>query len=200
MTMLHINLDQPGCLRKYASEILSTQQPELCFSSKTIPYVRRREKSLLKAFTIIELLCVITMITLILGTVAPVLFSQLNKARVKRARYEIRLIAGEIEEYVINHEELPDELSDIGYGHRTDPWGNEYQYLRINGGDKNITSKVAKVYGEKPLNTDFDLYSMGRDGLSASPLTAGPVRDDILRLDNGGYLGTGADYLAKAKK
>ena len=45
-----------------------------------------------------------------------------------------------------------------------------------------------------PINTDFDLYSLGKDGLSAGPLTAKDSRDDIVRANNGAFIGRAEDY------
>ena len=40
-----------------------------------------------------------------------------------------------------------------------------------------------------PINTYFDLYSMGPDGQSVSPLTAKVSRDDIIYAHDGEYIG-----------
>jgi general secretion pathway protein G len=40
-----------------------------------------------------------------------------------------------------------------------------------------------------PINSDFDLYSMGKDGESVPPLTAQKSRDDIIRANDGAYIG-----------
>ena len=64
----------------------------------------------------------------------------------------------------------------------TDPWGHAYQYTSHTDGstrgswrkDKNIV----------PINSDFDLYSMGKDGTSVPPLTAQASRDDIVRAND----------------
>ena len=45
-----------------------------------------------------------------------------------------------------------------------------------------------------PLNTDFDLYSVGPDGDSRLPLTAAASRDDILRANNGAFIGRAENY------
>ncbi len=45
-----------------------------------------------------------------------------------------------------------------------------------------------------PVNTDYDLYSMGKDGKSTSPFTAKASQDDIVRANNGGFLGLVSDY------
>jgi len=45
-----------------------------------------------------------------------------------------------------------------------------------------------------PLNDDYDLYSMGQDGVSAPPITAKPSQDDILRASDGSYLGLASQF------
>ena len=45
-----------------------------------------------------------------------------------------------------------------------------------------------------PINTDFDLCSVGKDGKSAAPLTAKISQDDIIRANNGGYVGLASNY------
>ena len=45
-----------------------------------------------------------------------------------------------------------------------------------------------------PINTDYDLYSKGPDGKSVTPLTANSSRDDIIRANNGAYVGEAEDY------
>ncbi len=45
-----------------------------------------------------------------------------------------------------------------------------------------------------PINTYYDLYSVGKDGASVAPLTAGPSKDDIVRANDGGFIGLGRLY------
>jgi general secretion pathway protein G len=45
-----------------------------------------------------------------------------------------------------------------------------------------------------PINSDYDLYSVGKDGVSSGPLTAGPSRDDVIRANDGGFFGLARDY------
>lgn len=45
-----------------------------------------------------------------------------------------------------------------------------------------------------PLNSDFDLYSMGPDGKTATPLTAKASYDDIIRAVDGKFLGLASDF------
>ncbi len=45
-----------------------------------------------------------------------------------------------------------------------------------------------------PINSDYDLYSKGPDGASQGPLTAKASRDDIIRANNGRFIGPVALY------
>ncbi|MEW6683930.1 MAG: hypothetical protein AB1451_13595 [Nitrospirota bacterium] len=45
-----------------------------------------------------------------------------------------------------------------------------------------------------PLNSTYDLYSMGPDGDSKPPLKAKMSQDDIIRANDGQYIGLAADY------
>jgi general secretion pathway protein G len=40
-----------------------------------------------------------------------------------------------------------------------------------------------------PINSDYDLYSIGKDGESVAPLTAKKSWDDVIRAADGAYIG-----------
>ena len=44
-----------------------------------------------------------------------------------------------------------------------------------------------------PINSTFDLYSQGKDGNSVPPLS-GPGADDIVRGNDGGFIGLGSRF------
>ncbi len=54
--------------------------------------------------------------------------------------------------------------------------------------------KARKNKSLVPLNTDFDLYSMGPDGKSKPPLTVKVSDDDIIRANDGRFIGIAKDY------
>jgi general secretion pathway protein G len=45
-----------------------------------------------------------------------------------------------------------------------------------------------------PINSDYDLYSMGPDGASTPPLTAKASHDDIIRASDGAYVGVAENF------
>ncbi len=116
-----------------------------------------------------------------------------ERARVARAIAEVKNIEKAVYNFFSDHDEFPDSLSQVGFGGYQDPWGNPYRYLRIDGGGPG-KGKMRKDHSLVPVNSDFDLYSMGRDGASQGPFTAKASQDDIVRANNGGYVGLVSNY------
>ena len=46
------------------------------------------------------------------------------------------------------------------------------------------------------MNSDYDLYSVGKDGASSPPIMAKPSQDDVIRASNGSYVGLAANFCA----
>jgi general secretion pathway protein G len=122
-----------------------------------------------------------------------------EKARVEVAITEVRYIEKEIANFAVENGELPEDLSEIGMDRVLDPWGRPYHYLKTIGvcdgkDDKEKEDKIRKDHSQHPLNCDFDLYSVGKDGKSNAPLTSKNSQDDIIRANNGGFVGLVSDY------
>jgi general secretion pathway protein G len=147
----------------------------------------------------------------ILSSIAiPKLTDVIEKARVARAIGDLRTIAVEL----LSLEDLPATLAGINRLNMLDPWGNPYEYLRFDctgnsggggqgggqgqGGSGN--SGGCSVPGARkdrflvPINSMFDLYSKGKDGNSAPPLTASASQDDIVVANDGGFIGMAKNY------
>ena len=45
-----------------------------------------------------------------------------------------------------------------------------------------------------PINSDYDLYSMGKDGESVEPLTAQKSHDDVIRANDGSFVGLAIEF------
>lgn len=132
----------------------------------------------------------------IIGVLAAIAIPNFISFR-ERATYvsciqEIRMIEKEIITFNINNGEYPNDLVEVGLAGLRDLWGNPYQYLNID--TVNGNGKVRKDHSLVPINSDFDLFSMGPDGDSKSPLTAKASRDDIVRANNGDFIGRASDY------
>ena len=131
----------------------------------------------------------------LLATVAIPSYEQfVDRARNARAIGDIGSMSIEIDRFRLkNNDQLPNVLNELNMDILPDPWGSPYQYLNIvaAGPGKGAFRKDGKL---NPLNSDYDLYSMGSDGDSKGPLSATASRDDIVRANNGAFVGLGEDY------
>ena len=116
----------------------------------------------------------------------------MDQAKTARAVGDIHTIGMAIQEYDVLNGQYPDTLADTDYGSTLDPWGNPYQYLNFQ--DTKGKGQMRKDRFLVPINTFFDLYSMGKDGKSVAPLTAQQSRDDIIWANDGGYVGPAANF------
>lgn len=142
-------------------------------------------------FTLIELLIVIAILATLLGIALPLLSSYIDKAKIARAQSEIRTIEKEIIAFNLETNRYPYTLAEIGLANFKDPYGNPYQYVAAPTSERgsDVKSKMRKDRNLHPVNTDFDLYSMGKDGKSQPPFTAKVSQDDVVRANNGQFVG-----------
>jgi len=141
--------------------------------------------------TLIELLIALAIVATLAAIGVPLFSSYSEKNKISTAKTDIRVIQSEINRYLYTSDILPADLAKIGLGDMRDPYGNPYQYLVSNTGPP---GKRRKDHNLVPVNTDYDLYSMGPDGQSVAPFTAQASRDDIVRANNGEYIGPVSDY------
>jgi general secretion pathway protein G len=131
-------------------------------------------------------------IAAILASIAyPTYSTFITQNETTMAEKDLLLIDMEMEKYFALNGAYPPDLATIGKDIE-DPWGNPYQYLNM--ATTNGNGAKRKDHNLVPINTDYDLYSMGPDGSSVGPLTASASRDDIIRANNGEYIGVAADY------
>ena len=152
-----------------------------------------------KAFTLIEVLLIVAIIGTLSALMIPGYTNLLEKSRVNHAITDIVKISRELEDFLTDNGTLPETLADLIQQTKPlnliDPWGNPYQYLVILGKKKSeIQGKWRKDRFLVPINSDFDLYSMGKDEESQAPLTAAPSWDDIVRANDGSFVGLAHKY------
>lgn len=146
-----------------------------------------------RGITLIELVVLVAILGALVVTGVPVYGSHRDKARNAKAAADIAVIQFDVRLYSsANSGALPNSLEALGRGTIRDPWGNPYRYL-----DLATVHGVGQVRKDRflvPLNSDYDLYSMGKDGASQPPLTASASRDDIVRAGNGAFIGLASDF------
>jgi len=144
-------------------------------------------------FTVVELLITVAIIGTLSTILIPTLTDQLESDRNQQAMSDIAVMSALIGNYIVDFGEPPPDLASVGLGDKRDPWGRPYQYLDVFN-DTSGPPHPRKDHFLHPLNSDYDLYSMGPDGKSKPGLTSGQSRDDIVRANNGGYIGIAAEY------
>jgi general secretion pathway protein G len=168
-----------------------------------IKLVIKGRREIIAGFTLLELLTVIAILGTIAAIAVPAYSYYIDKARITKAISEVGILQKEIIIYELDKDALPDTLDDIGRGNFLDPYGNPYQYMSFadQGKGKGGKGKGGKGAGKKrkdqwdnPLNDDFDLYSMGRDGMSAQHLNNPKSHDDIIRVHEGRFIGLVSEY------
>jgi general secretion pathway protein G len=115
-----------------------------------------------------------------------------ERVNMQKAQDDIIAISVVVDQYWQDKQGYPASLAAIGRDAMRDPWGNPYRYLNLTTANGN--GQARKDHSLVPLNSDYDLYSMGPDGRSASPLTAQSSRDDVLRANNGRFVGPASAY------
>jgi general secretion pathway protein G len=148
-------------------------------------------------WTLIELLLVLAIIGTLAALALPRLSELVEHAKVAKAIGDIEALQVELTTFEVDGDSLPASLAAIGRASDLDPWDNPYQYLRFpprkgKGGAPPAGARKDRFL--VPINSTYDLYSMGRDGATAAPLTAKAGRDDIIRANDGGFIGLAARY------
>ena len=109
-----------------------------------------------------------------------------------KAITDIRVLQLLISDHIANSGAPPASLADVGNGGMLDPWGRAYVYVDVTGpGGK---GKARKDHKFNPINSEFDLYSKGKDGDSKSQLTQKSSLDDIVRARDGAFVGLAEDF------
>jgi len=149
------------------------------------------------AFSLIELLIVVAMTGTIAAIGLPEYMEALEKARVAKAIGDIASAGEDIRLFYLNHSRFPNDLGEAGYANLKDPWGEPYEYVNIadsGKGKKDKPKGYRKDHFMVPLNSDYDMWSNGKDGTHAPPLTAKASRDDIVRALDGAWVGLAEDF------
>jgi len=157
------------------------------------PFPRLRENlhSSQAGFSLVELMIVIALIGTLAAIAIPNYIGYREKAKIAQAISDIRNIEKMTANFTLDNDRLPASLAEIGLIGRLDPWGRPYQYIRV---ADTPTGKLRKDRFLVPVNSDYDLYSMGRDRASVPPFTAKASQDDIVRANDGGYVGLVSEF------
>ena len=119
------------------------------------------------------------------------------RAKIAAITADIGEIKLKAERFDLNNGRYPTSLAELGLDGKTDPWGNPYVFTdltTING-----VGKARKDHNLHPVNTHFDIYSLGPDGVTATPFTSTLGKDDIVMANDGSYFGAACHYNGSGK-
>ena len=150
-----------------------------------------------RGFTMIELVLVLLILAVLAWVGVPAYQSYIARNKVLEAVTAVKKMSDAIHKFDVEKGALPVNVAAVDTAYQTnfatanDPWGRPYVYLdlRASHGAGGRKDKALK-----PINSDFDLYSAGADGLTNASLTHTNSRDDIVRARDGGFIGTAEEF------
>jgi general secretion pathway protein G len=144
-----------------------------------------------RGFTLLEMVTVLGMVGVLVAIALPSYTKHRDRLRTNQAVIDITGLASQIEQHSRETRDLPGSLGEIGAAGRLDPWGRPYVYYNV---ELNGRGHARKDHALNPINSDFDLYSLGPDGQTKPQVSHRLSADDIIRAGNGRFLGIAAEF------
>lgn len=147
-----------------------------------------------RGFTLVEIAIVLMIVGVVAWISIPAYQGYIERARTREAVFAVGEMSKAIRQWEVTKGALPDSLGEIGVvGEKAkDPWGFDYEYLNLRTAKGNGQARKDKKLA--PLNSDFDLYSVGPNGVTKAQLGNADSRDDVIRARDGGFIGTAEEF------
>lgn len=152
------------------------------------PHVRSARTA---GFTLVELMLAVVILAVLVAIALPSYSKYKDRAMVAQAVNDIAGMNLQLQHYLTENHIVAPDLSAIGAAGKLDPWGRPYVYVDL------VIAGVGAARKDKnlvPINTDYDLYSKGKDGATSLPITASSSRDDVILANDGKFIGRASDY------
>jgi general secretion pathway protein G len=144
-----------------------------------------------QGFTLVELMITLAIIGVLASIAIPAYQDYTEKAKIFQAAQEIGGMQAKITHYFNEERAYPESLADIGESGRLDPWGEAYIYYNI---DKYGKGHARKDKNENPINSDFDLFSKGKNLDYHSQVSKDLSLDDVIRAHDGSFIDLAANF------
>lgn len=143
-------------------------------------------------FTLLEIIFAIAVLA-ILGMLAiGQIAAYVERSKIAVAKADIVTMTVDVLRYQSAHDgRLPETLADIGRAEFLDPWQRPYHYVNLTGENK---GKARKDHQLNPINSDYDLFSAGKDGVYKPQISQKDSLDDVIRARDGAYIDVARDF------
>lgn len=142
-------------------------------------------------FTLVESLLVVTLIGVLTAVAYPKYNAYQDRARTFQAVQDINAMSAIVRNRWDDARAYPESLNEMQMDGRLDPWGMPYVYYNVESNGKGGARKDKAL---NPINTDFDLYSLGPNRKTKPQITQKDSVDDVIRASNGAYVGTASSF------
>jgi general secretion pathway protein G len=145
-----------------------------------------------QGFTLVEMMITVAIIGILAAIALPAYNNYVERAKVSTAITDIATMSVKIEQYFVENRVYPNTLADVNLSTSKDPWGMPYGYYRILG---NSIGGARKDHNLNPINSDFDLYSLGvgKQALKKQIDNADSL-DDVIRARDGKFIDLAAKF------
>lgn len=158
-------------------------------------------------FTVVEIVICLMIIGVLAAIAIPAYTNYVDRSLVKLSIKNIRILEKSIKAFEFENMRLPNSLNEMGpvellgqNGNSVtqsapflDPYGNPFQYLNF-ANEPAGWPNCRRDGVDKPLSLDYDLYSMGADGVTQQKLTHNQSLDDIVRARSGKFVDLASKY------
>jgi general secretion pathway protein G len=142
-----------------------------------------------KGFTLVEIILVVVIIGILATISIPAFNDYVNSAKTSRAMGEIRTLSTELSSYSSENGGVnPTSLAVINRAGLLDPWKRPYVYYNFVAAAPDAPAMAEPLkdpIGSDSLNKDYDLYSLGPNGVTAVIGDDPAALDDIVRFNDG---------------
>jgi general secretion pathway protein G len=145
--------------------------------------------------SVTELTIVLVIITAVVMVGVPAIGSYVDTIRNTAAVSRLTSLELCLDKYYAENGKYPESLAVIGKASLRDPWGRAFVYVPLSPDEKVRKETARKARGYRVINTDYDLYSPGKDGRTDPVINKERCWDDIVRAYNGSYAGVARDIL-----